>query len=553
MKIRENFQSKAFIRFSSLFENMSGQKRSGTVFARDATGLVRELTTFDSFVMNVGFIGIPWALATYVSAAYIFPGGDSIVATIITTAFCVVVGLMFSLITWAMPRTAGDYILMSRVLHPLVGFVASFNLEAFIAMSCGLLFNWVTTLAISPAILVVGTVTGNQSLVALANTLAQPQNVVIIGGIVVICNLLLLVKGLRPTMVAMTVLFVIGNVVGIGAMIWLLATHTNADFVNAFGRFANYDSIISSAHAAGYSPQGPNNFLATIGLMPFVFASLGYMYMTSYFGGEIKKFKRNALISQVVAVIFAGVILAILGLLATRDFGYDFLGSISYLSANVSSEYPFTIPPYFSLFVSILSDNPAVLWLIGAAFVASFVFIIITNILIPARALFAWSFDRILPTKVSEVNERFHTPILSYVIVSLWSFASLVIYTYGPPFYTTILGGIMLGEVATFIVIAVAAILLPFRLSRIYNESAAKVSVGGIPLISIVGVLSLGFYLAMIYFYLTNSLYGANGPLGLGGVACMIAIPAGIYAISYYYHKSKGLDISLVFKQIPPE
>jgi hypothetical protein len=36
-------------------------------------------------------------------------------------------------------------------------------------------------------------------------------------------------------------------------------------------------------------------------------------------------------------------------------------------------------------------------------------------------------------------------------------------------------------------------------------------------------------------------------------VAVIFLIGAPIYAISYYYHKRKGLNISLVFKEIPPE
>jgi hypothetical protein len=36
-------------------------------------------------------------------------------------------------------------------------------------------------------------------------------------------------------------------------------------------------------------------------------------------------------------------------------------------------------------------------------------------------------------------------------------------------------------------------------------------------------------------------------------VAIIFLIGAPLYAISYYYHKNKGLDISLAFKQIPPE
>jgi APA family basic amino acid/polyamine antiporter len=100
-----------------------------TVFAREATGFVRDISTFGAFVANLSFINIPIGALTYTSAPYIFPGSDVVTATLLATLFSICVSLMYTLFTWALPRSGGDYVLMSRVLNPVVGFVASFNLN----------------------------------------------------------------------------------------------------------------------------------------------------------------------------------------------------------------------------------------------------------------------------------------------------------------------------------------------------------------------------------------------------------------------------------------
>ena len=533
-----------------MWESMSGSKPK--VFVRDATGLVRQISTVDAFFANLSFINIALGVLTYTTASYVFPGSDPVLATVLATVLSVCVSLMYTLFTWAMPRSGGDYVLMSRVLHPAIGFIASFNVTFWYIFFIGIAANWVTTLALSPAILILGNVTSNQSLIDLASVLAQPQNIVIVGFIVTVIMTALMIRGVRATFTVNNIMFLI-SILGVVIMLWLLGTSTNADFARAFGRYGSYDAILDAAHASGYSPQGPDPMIATLGVMPFIFASTGYGIITSYFAGEVKAIKRNAFYSQVVATAVGGGMLALLGALAVQVFGYDFLGSITHLAYSGAPEYPFVAPPFFNLFVSLLTDNIIVLSLLAVSFVAAIVIAFPPTYMLSTRNIFAWSFDRVIPSSFSSINERFHTPVIAIIAVAILQFIALVSYTYGPPAFLSLVAGAGMAEILSFMVVAIAAIVFPFRQKKLYQNSPANINVGPVPLISIAGVISLGFYLLLEYFYFTNSLYGANILPVFATIAVSILLPTAIFIASYYYSKTKGLDLSLAFKELPPE
>ncbi|MGD0177074.1 MAG: APC family permease [Candidatus Bathyarchaeia archaeon] len=521
-------------------------------FVREATGLVRELSIWDSFFMNISNNAPALALLTYTTASYLFPGGDPITATFLAVFFSIFVSIMYTLLTWAMPRSGGDYIFMSRIIHPAVGFVGNFNLNFWYMFYIGITANWVTTFALSPSIMIAGTLSGNQSLVSLANTLAQPQYVILIGAAILIFYTLLMVKGVRSVFRVNDILVAI-SLVGLLGMAWLLLSNSNASFIAAFSRFADYNAIIAAAHAAGYSTSGPNPLVATMGLMPFVYTSTGFGIITAYFAGEVKSVKKNVLYSQVGSVLVVGAFLASLGYLAIHVFGYDFLGSITSLSFAGSSQYPFSVPPTFNLFVAMLAPNAGTMWLLGVALVTGSLIVLPTVSMIATRSVFAWSFDRVVPSAFSRVDERTHTPVTAIVLVGAIEIMGLIAYTYFSPTFLALASGAAMLEIFTFMVVSIAAIILPFTKKEFYEATPANIKFAGIPIITIAGAVSFIFYAVMQYFYLTNPLYGANIPIVWEGGAVSVVLPIVIFAVSYYYRKSQGLDLSLAFKQIPPE
>src|ERR1700758_4861437 len=105
------------------------------LFVRQSSGLVRNVSVTNALFFNVAaFVGVGLTLypifyslpdvvswKTTLFSAY---GGASIIAGL----FCILLALIFSSLTSVMPRSGGDYVFSSRILHPFLGWLESWTL-----------------------------------------------------------------------------------------------------------------------------------------------------------------------------------------------------------------------------------------------------------------------------------------------------------------------------------------------------------------------------------------------------------------------------------------
>ena len=97
------------------------------VFLRKASGLVRDVSPKDVLFFNMGGINVGLGLSfVTLSVAAFYPGASMGLALLIPLAFCIVETLVYLFFTVIMPRSGGEYLFISRGLHPSVGFALSF-------------------------------------------------------------------------------------------------------------------------------------------------------------------------------------------------------------------------------------------------------------------------------------------------------------------------------------------------------------------------------------------------------------------------------------------
>jgi amino acid transporter len=163
----------------------------------------------------------------------------------------------------------------------------------------------------------------------------------------------------------------------------------------------------------------------------------------------------------------------------------------------------------------------------------------------------AWSFDRILPSALAHVDDRFHTPTTAVVLTCALAVIPMYL-EYFTSFITAQVNAIFLYSVVWFLA-AVSALIIPFHRKSIYENSAGRFLIWRIPVISILGLIGIILFIYLGFNALINP---AIGPFQFGAqiaTAIIVIIPIVIYIVSYYFNRLRGIDLGKLSSQLPPD
>jgi len=327
-----------------------------------------------------------------------------------------------------------------------------------------------------------------------------------------------------------------------------LATATNASFAVGLSSMTNgavtVDGVIAQAQQAGFA-YVPVNPTGTAFAIPFgVLLFNGFNYSV-YVSGEVKNVRRGMLWGVLAALAIAGIF-DIIGIYAVMNAqGYPFTQAAFALFG--AGKFPLGVSPWTPLFIPAVLSNPYLSSFVEFGFLIFNFWWAAGLALVSTRYVFAFSFDRVLPTFFADINDRLHIPLkataLTFVIGAIITYIAV---------YTTYIGQLL--NVVTiwsivWILIGVSAIVFPF-----WRKDMAQNLVGGRWLLPIFG---LGTIIGMgITFYWSVTMPAIGPSLNLGSTALLAVIFGSavvIYIARYFYFKSRGLDLLLVQKMIPPE
>jgi amino acid transporter len=524
------------------------------LYTRQSSGLVRDIAPGANVILNISFVSIPLAVLVATQAPASFPGASPFWVTVICGALCLLPVLLYSLFMAVMPRSGGDYVFMSRTLHPWVGFAANFNLTAWYLLVIAYFGYLLTPFGISSAFTSIGVAADSETLTRWGADVAASKGWQFgIGAAALIITALLMSVGLRRMLRIQKVVFAL-SLVGVVISVILLLLHGREDFVASVARFGgDYDGVLSDARAAGYGGGGTFDLGNTLLAMPLAFASFGYAIVTCYAGSEIRSPTGSGRRAMLIALVSSVIGVAILMALASRTFGNDFLGSATVLSNAGDPSYPFGSPSFFFFFVSMLTTSTPLIVIINISFVLALFVALPVTFLIATRALFAWSFDRIVPDRLSDVDPRTRSPLVANAVVLAVTLVFLALIVFAGGDFLTMLFTAGMAEMLTFIVVAIAGIVFPFRRRALYQASAINRSVLGVPLISLAGVGALAIYIFFFVSLATQDALGANASAGVRAAIIIALIAIVVYPISYALNRRRGVDLGLAFRQLPPE
>jgi len=487
---------------------------------------------------------------TYASASY--PGAD-LTATVLTAAGVnLVVAFVYWMLSVSMPRTGGDYVWVGRILHPAIAFMENLVLVVIIITWVGL-FPYLAASTKLPMLFEnLAITTGNQSYAAIATALSGTANYQFIVGVVIVTGVIsMMFLSVRNIFRIIIGLFAIEAVIFV-VFIAMLLTSNHAAFVTGFNAESGstVDSIVSQGVSLNGGPITFTGSATAIGLVYTMLSFIGYSF-SSYFAGEVKGDPKK---SQGIAIFGAPliftVLIYVLYTLMYNVFGHDFLVSAALLFVNGKSPLPVIPSPAY--LVAFITSNPILAFLIPFGLVLNDIGFAIVFFFVPTRSIFAWAFDRTIPTKFAAVNRR-GVPYVAVILMAIIAYASVWITVYTTWFsylYYANFGWWLATAIVMF-----AAMIFPFRRKQIF-DSAPKIvtyKLGPIPVLSIVG--AVGVVLSLFISYSTI-LPAFNGfPINpIYVVSMLFVMVAGliIYAISYLYQRSRGVPMDLANKELPP-
>jgi APA family basic amino acid/polyamine antiporter len=524
---------------------------SGGYYARQSSGLVRQLSLRDTVFLNICYISIPLGLLYVTQLSGLFPGASLGLAVILAAAIAIPHLFAYGSFAAAMPRSGGDYLSISRSIHPFVGFLANSSFTLLQIFSTAFILNFVPVFALPALFQTVAVVTGDQSWVTWATTASSQNGQFFISGAMIVSVGLLAIFNvplmLRFFSVLMT-LSLLGVVVTVVALLFV----DQNQFAQNFGKFESVSKVIADAHAAGL---GSSSFslVATFASITILFGAIGLGQVTSYVAGEVRQPAKTILRGMYISLAIAGLGLAVIAYLAQNAFGSDFLNSAQFL-AN-SGTWPVPATPFINLFIGIAIPNVWLAVLLGIAMVAGVWAVAVPTYLFSTRNILAYSFDRVLPARLGEVSDRTHTPILGTVVVMLLMLGFVAGFVYSATAFIVVIGAGGYVVFGTFAIVGIAAVLFPFRRKDMFDGSPiTKQRFAGIPFFSIVGIVDA--VLMALYFVLniTNgAVTGATNKTMLTFLVTTEVVLVAIWGIAWVRARQGGLDLSVVQVMLPPE
>jgi APA family basic amino acid/polyamine antiporter len=538
------------------------------LFVRKATGLVRSWSVMDAFIYALFSINLITLGLYSFSQMYYFEGG-MVNALIVSAIFIFFEVVVYAALISVMPRSGGDYVWQSRILGGAVGFILAVTGWWFI------LWLWVPLYGDMFRHIVLVPILGVLGAKDIALWFAGTQNGAFTASMITLAIVSLFITLGMKTYARIQKFSFYGGMLGLVIVIVLLLTGSPEAFKtglesNATSMFGAapgvYDATVTLGTNAGAITPFSGGSLAVVFLViPYmVFFNLWPNWGATLYG-EVRgatDFKRN--VAGMGWALGVTTLLAIVLLYAIKQtIGWDFYVQAGGAWWNYAWGYSTDAPalpvwPYPALLAAFLSTNKLLQFVVVALMSLWWFGWSGTVFLSSTRVIFAAAFDRLLPEKVADINERTGTPVNALLLMVVPSILVAYLFAYNIASFQTLTLCSTLVIAVTFLGTTIAAIVLPYTKPDLYKASPiAQYNVFGIPLITIAGLIFGGFLVYLLYQWIIdpNALYGI-GIKNTSSIYYMLGnyvLAAVIYFGFKAYRKSKGIDLNKVQAEIPVE
>jgi amino acid transporter len=527
---------------------------SGELFSRRATGLVRLGTPWRILILNFANIGLTYIWFTYWITPGVFPQSNLFlsiaIAGIATSVFAAVLAAFSS----SFPRSGGEYVYVSRTLHPSIGFACSVAAALSQCFWIGIGGFWIANLVLAPVLSAIGISTGSDTLVNWGTDLGTQGAGFVVGTIAVVLCLALNLGGLKRYFRFQTVSFVVGVLTLLVLVVGFLVS-SKSGFASGINELAAagggsenaYDDILGGAQEAGM--PGGITLHDTLGIFAVTWL---LAFASTYIAGEVRSPRKTQLLGTVGgSLVYTAVALLLLAVIF-KAVPAEFNKAAAWMNYN-SENYYEILPadPTFVTWIAALVDSTILLLVIGIGLVIWSFFWLPSAMIIATRAIFAWSMERLVPSRLSDVHPRTNAPVAATLAVAIIAELFLVAYwqewfTYLTPF---------LAYACIWVIVSLAGIVAAYRPSTrgFFADNVWGRKVLGIPLIALCGIVGMLYWGIAVYYAMTADLLALNTTKQILLTGAQFAIPFVAFFAIAAWRRSRGINLSAAYAELPPE
>jgi amino acid transporter len=559
------------------------------LFVRQSSGLVREVSVRNALFFNAAaFIGtgVGWYPVFYalpfIAVGVVGPFSTYGWAALIVGLACVLLAFIYASLSSVMPRSGGDYVFTSRFIPkagPFIAWVESFTLVfsslAIIAFEVPIV---VRNVQISARIVGLGT---GSSFFSKANSWFTDKSGVVQGwpGFLAAAVVLLLILFV-VTRATRTFHKIVTSLAGVGLFSALLM------FI--FGLlFVSQDKVTAGLQAQGVDVANLPKAAIDAGTLaanhhinwtPAVFALMastllfqyiGFQY-SAYIAGEVRGNVKKSILTAVLGALAIAVFMNSMYVdFLSKRFGFDNQvgwGTQYWLG---DAHMPLGQPNSMPLVGALAHPGLWPIWLLISIGGGLFPFLLCpVYINFISRVCLAWSLDRQAPEWFGTVNEKVRAPINA--ILTAIGFATLfaVFQNFAIlPHSIAATGRLNLIATAFFSVLMAAltwilpginAMIAGRTRPDLVRNAPYRKALPWMGLVWTVFIVTLFWFAGAkpIIAALTNTKTGTGAYLRDSGVQFSLIVVAAavvLYIIQSAVNRKKGIDVALLYQEIPPD
>jgi len=574
------------------------------VFTRKATGLVREISILTAVLIAIcNVVGLGWQKRVFQAAGwtplaenqYLLGIHPMVMAFLIGGIVILVSLYCFAMLSAAMPRSGGGYIFITRILSPGLGFVATWFQFWAVAVSYGLI-----AVAVFEAIQIFGGLAfPNLGAAGWFQSLSTPWGMFLTGTVIVIIFSAIASLGVKMTGYLIQIMFWIPAAILVGVYILFLTANPAAMEKGVGLLFAGHSSVeyTQAALAQGLADvAAKNSYWGAVfsAMLAAYWAYIGYA-AASFVAGEVKEAHKTlprAMLTSGVVIIFIYMTISTLLARAGTMIGtqvvdgnrFSLMSAVAYLRFGGGLDPAWagwagaglpSIGAWMPMFAAMQAAGSGLGWFLFLIVIFSAFWVandIPPFILTTSRMIFAMAFDRLLPRRLADVNEKWHSPINAIIFTSAVSIlfgctAEADLFSKGGlwlgGFVHSIInpGGAIaatdLWDVLFFMTVAVAAMMFPLRKPEIFERSPFRLSKTWTIFVAALAVL--GNLWAFWIFATDKHGWNLFGITSLeSAMPFLFSIFLGLvgYGIYWYYSneaRRTGVELTTIFTEIPPD